>query len=263
MSATDAGSFTEAQLAPIVASTSDVLIVRHGAANSFHDAITRAAYNRTWLAAAALAGGKSSFDLIALTWPEPQHNIANVIGDVIDYWHDQHFARHLAYHFGLLLQQLDALRATRQPPTRRRAPSAPRRARACPTCGGWGAISPSTTATTARRTSRIPASSRRTSTNSSIAPERTTTSARCSTRPIARTSTVASHRRCAPTSPPASPAWCRCGRPTTRRPTPTGCSRRSSPLRDLRDDHGTTVRAISAAAWPPRPQPRRCCGLHG
>ena len=48
------GGFTEAQLAPLIASPNDILVFVHGAANSFSDAITRAAYNQAWLAAAAL-----------------------------------------------------------------------------------------------------------------------------------------------------------------------------------------------------------------
>ena len=103
------GGFSDAQLAPIIASPNDILVFVHGAANSFRDAITRAAYNRTWLAAAGLPGGRSEFDVIAFTWPSRSYNIANVIGDYFDYRHDQRSARHSAYHFGLFLQQLVAL----------------------------------------------------------------------------------------------------------------------------------------------------------
>jgi esterase/lipase superfamily enzyme len=105
------GGFTEAQLAPIIASPNDILVFVHGAANSFNDAITRAAYNQAWLAAAALPSGKSDFDVIAFTWPSRPYVIANIVGDYVDYRHDQHSARHSAYHFGLFLQQLYALRA--------------------------------------------------------------------------------------------------------------------------------------------------------
>jgi len=40
------GSFAADQLAPLLRSTNDVLIFIHGAANSFEDAMTRAAYNK-------------------------------------------------------------------------------------------------------------------------------------------------------------------------------------------------------------------------
>src|SRR5215468_3402060 len=62
------GNFQQDQhLARLYSSPNDILVFVHGAANSFTDAITRAAYNQTWLAASGLPN--STFDVIAFSWP--------------------------------------------------------------------------------------------------------------------------------------------------------------------------------------------------
>jgi esterase/lipase superfamily enzyme len=102
------GGFTDEQLAPILASTNDILVFVHGAANSFSDAITRAAYNQTWLAAAQLPNG--NFDIIAFTWPSTKYHYPNLLGDLIDYLKDRERASQSAYHFDLFLRQISAFR---------------------------------------------------------------------------------------------------------------------------------------------------------
>jgi esterase/lipase superfamily enzyme len=102
------GGFAAADVAPFFASTNDILIFVHGAANSFEDAITRAAYNQAWLAAAGLAVA-STFDVIAFTWPARSYVLANIIGDYLDYRHDQAMAQQSAYHFTEFLTVVQAL----------------------------------------------------------------------------------------------------------------------------------------------------------
>ncbi len=123
----NAGWFTPAQLAPFMASTNDILVFVHGTDNSFSDAIKRAAYNRTWLAAAGLAaqaGAKSTFDVITFTWPSQSYGDsnflgeANLFGDYDDYREDQQQARNSAFHFGYFLQQIATLRGRIAPQRR-------------------------------------------------------------------------------------------------------------------------------------------------
>jgi esterase/lipase superfamily enzyme len=110
ISALQPGAFAEADLAPLLASTKDILIFVHGAANGFDDAITRAAYNQAWLKAANAAGGKSDFDIIVFTWPARSYFIANIIGDLVDYRHDQSQAQNSGYHLCRFLDLVQALR---------------------------------------------------------------------------------------------------------------------------------------------------------
>jgi esterase/lipase superfamily enzyme len=110
------GGFSEAQLAPLLASTNDILVFVHGADNSFSDAITRAAYNQAWLAAGQGKGSHRIFDMIVFTWPGRCYSDANFlgeanpIGDLADYRHDQEQARRSDFHLALFLRQTSALR---------------------------------------------------------------------------------------------------------------------------------------------------------
>ena len=104
------GNFQQDQhLARIYSSPNDILVFVHGAANSFTDSITRAAYNQTWLAASGLAN--STFDVIAFSWPACSYTMANIPGDYFDYISDQHAAAKSAAQFGSFLNQMAALRA--------------------------------------------------------------------------------------------------------------------------------------------------------
>jgi esterase/lipase superfamily enzyme len=102
------GGFAAADVAPLFASSNDILVFVHGCANSFEDAITRAGYNQVWLAAAGLAVA-SNFDVIAFTWPARSYVLANIVGDYVDYRHDQAMARQSAYHFMEFLTVVEAL----------------------------------------------------------------------------------------------------------------------------------------------------------
>jgi len=104
------GSFAADQLAPLLRSTNDVLIFIHGAANSFEDAMTRAAYNKAWIAAANLGGVNCDFDLIAFSWPARSYCFADLVGDYFDYREDQAAAGQSYYHADLFLRQMYALR---------------------------------------------------------------------------------------------------------------------------------------------------------
>lgn len=98
--------FDAADLRTLLDSPRDILVFVHGAANDFTDAITRAAYNKVWLAQAKLADVASDFDVIAFCWPARHYFIPDILGDLIDYHLDQQAARQSAYHFGLLMTLL-------------------------------------------------------------------------------------------------------------------------------------------------------------
>jgi esterase/lipase superfamily enzyme len=103
------GNFQQEQhLARIYSSPNDILVFVHGAANSFTDSITRAAYNQTWLAASGLPN--STFDVIAFSWPACSYTMANIPGDYFDYKSDRHAAESSAAQFGAFLNQMAALR---------------------------------------------------------------------------------------------------------------------------------------------------------
>jgi esterase/lipase superfamily enzyme len=109
ISALNQGGFAAVDLAPVLQSQNDILVFVHGCANDFNDAITRAAYNKTWLGQGNVPGYSSICDMIAFTWPARSYVIANIVGDYDDYLHDQAEAGQSAYHFGLFLQQMQAL----------------------------------------------------------------------------------------------------------------------------------------------------------
>jgi len=103
------GNFEQQQhLSRIYSSPNDILVFVHGAANSFADSITRAAYNRTWLAASGLPN--STYDVIAFSWPACSYTMANIPGDYFDYRDDQNAAGKSAAQFGAFLNQIAALR---------------------------------------------------------------------------------------------------------------------------------------------------------
>ncbi len=102
---------SEDDLAPILASKNNILVFVHGAANKFSDSITRAAYNQKWLSEARIPGVSTDFDMIAFSWPGREYQFWNLIGDVVDYKHDQGSARHSGDHLALFFAELYKLRA--------------------------------------------------------------------------------------------------------------------------------------------------------
>ncbi len=67
------GRFADDVAAEITAA-GNVLVFIHGMANSFEDAITRAAFNQAWFAASGLPGAKAT--VIAFTWPSDHYVVA-------------------------------------------------------------------------------------------------------------------------------------------------------------------------------------------
>jgi len=114
---TTANKFSDADLAPLLASSRDVLVFIHGAANTFNDGIARAAYNKEWLKLAAQQGVAADFDMIAFSWPGRSYDFWNIIGDALDYSHDRDSANGSAAHiaaFFTMLYQLKAQLGTRK-----------------------------------------------------------------------------------------------------------------------------------------------------
>jgi esterase/lipase superfamily enzyme len=112
ISAANTGGFLPQDLQPVLDSGNDILVFVHGCANAFTDAITRAAYNKTWLAAANLPVGSSNFDVIAFSWPARSYFFANIIGDCEDYKADQVQAIASAAQFGLFMGEIYKLQQT-------------------------------------------------------------------------------------------------------------------------------------------------------
>lgn len=73
------GLFSAAMQAEILGSGKNLLVFIHGFANSFADAMTRAAFNREWFAAAGLPAADCT--VIAFTWPSPGRVVDG--GDVL------------------------------------------------------------------------------------------------------------------------------------------------------------------------------------
>lgn len=67
------GNFSDAAKRDIRSGGRNILVFIHGFANSFEDAITRAAFNREWLAKSGVAGADTT--VIALCWPSRGHVI--------------------------------------------------------------------------------------------------------------------------------------------------------------------------------------------
>ncbi len=115
------GNFTAEHRSRIIGSDRDVLVFVHGAANSFADGVTRAAYNQTWLAASGSAS--DVFDVIAFSWPSRPYFIADGGHGVLsDYKADQEAASRSAAQFADFLNQIAGLRSEidQQPGRRRR-----------------------------------------------------------------------------------------------------------------------------------------------
>lgn len=111
------GKFADADLQEIVASNKNLLVFIHGFANSFEDALKRAAFNADWFRTSGAAAADTT--VIAFTWPSlggvfaappylPAHN----------YYTDQAQAGKSGFHIAYFLRYVDALRARLNPGTR-------------------------------------------------------------------------------------------------------------------------------------------------
>jgi esterase/lipase superfamily enzyme len=86
---TSNGSFSERAIATLSNPTNDLLVFVHGFDNTFSDAITRAAFNREWLAASQAP--RSDTTVIAFSWPSLGKLVSLPILHA-DYKKDQHMA---------------------------------------------------------------------------------------------------------------------------------------------------------------------------
>jgi len=101
------GWFAQAQIDALTQSTNDLLVFVHGTDNDFVDAVTRCAYNQTWLSNGAGRG----IDVIVFSWPSLAYgDLIDIFQDHTDYETDQKTASASAPHFGLFLQRLLALK---------------------------------------------------------------------------------------------------------------------------------------------------------
>jgi esterase/lipase superfamily enzyme len=100
--------FSAAAKASILGTNRNLLVFIHGFCNSFSDAITRAAFNRDWFAAAGLGGADTT--VIAFSWPSLGKLIAappQLLPD--DYLHDQGMAQSSGPHIAAFLHTLQPL----------------------------------------------------------------------------------------------------------------------------------------------------------
>lgn len=106
------GSFADSIVDDLSAGTRDILVFIHGFANSFENAITRAAFNREWL-----SQGGADTAVVAFSWPSSGHVILPPFPSSA-YRLDQTAAGqsgpHLMTFFANLLPILEAARAKRR-----------------------------------------------------------------------------------------------------------------------------------------------------
>lgn len=100
---TSKGGFSQSDAADLANAGRNLLVFVHGFDNTFSDAVTRAAYNREWIAASGLAGADTS--VVAFSWP----SLGRVFDPPIpshDYQVDQHMARNSGFHLMSFLATL-------------------------------------------------------------------------------------------------------------------------------------------------------------
>jgi esterase/lipase superfamily enzyme len=97
------GGFPDAAAADLKDGGRNILVFIHGFDNSFSDAITRAAFNRDWLAASGLPGTDTT--VVAFSWPSLGRTIDFLV-PTHDYQTDQANARLSGYHLMEFLANL-------------------------------------------------------------------------------------------------------------------------------------------------------------
>lgn len=112
-------TFSAASRTTLTNSPRDLLIFIHGFANSFEAAITRAAYNREWLAQSGVAA--ADMDVIAFTWPS-SGSVVSVPPSFPDdaYLADQGRAGRSGYHLAHFLNEVSNLLTGFAPAANRR-----------------------------------------------------------------------------------------------------------------------------------------------
>jgi esterase/lipase superfamily enzyme len=113
------GTFSDASRTALTNSTKDLLIFIHGFANSFENAITRAAYNREWLAQSGLPA--ADMDILAFSWPS-SGSVISVPPSFPDdaYLADQGRAGRSGYHLANFLNEVSKLFTGFDPTVKRR-----------------------------------------------------------------------------------------------------------------------------------------------
>jgi esterase/lipase superfamily enzyme len=103
------GGFSDAAVQAIVAAGKNLLVFIHGYANSFTDAITRAALNAEWYRQEIGGGTNADSVALAFVWPSLGRAISIGIPDA-DYKHDQQMAGASGFHLGQFLLQIERVR---------------------------------------------------------------------------------------------------------------------------------------------------------
>ena len=106
IAATSVGRFPEQAIGDLADAGRDLLVFVHGFDNTFSDAITRAAFNREWLAASGAAAADTT--VVAFSWPS-KGQIAEVPDLEGDYRFDQSMARNSALHLMTFLANLEPI----------------------------------------------------------------------------------------------------------------------------------------------------------
>ena len=108
---TSYGRFSQTAINDLADAGRNLLIFIHGFDNTFSDALTRAAFNREWLAASGVAAADTT--VIAFSWPSKGEIIEFPVLDS-DYRFDQNMARNSALHLMTFFANLEPiLRAAR------------------------------------------------------------------------------------------------------------------------------------------------------
>jgi esterase/lipase superfamily enzyme len=111
-----AGGFPAQAAADIAQAGRDLLLFIHGFDNTFADALTRAAFNRQWLAESQAPGADTT--VIAFCWPS-QGRIVDFPAPQGAYLADQHMARNSGLHLMAFFTALQPLLATARAAGRR------------------------------------------------------------------------------------------------------------------------------------------------
>lgn len=102
------GDFDNQVKGDIVGSGKNLLVFLHGFANSFHDGITRAAFNREWFAALGLPEADTT--VVAFSWPSLGQVVAappHLLPD--DYLRDQTEAEQSGFHVASFFKAIEPL----------------------------------------------------------------------------------------------------------------------------------------------------------
>ena len=113
---TSQGRFSQSAVDDLSNAGRNLLVFVHGFDNTFSDAVTRAAFNREWMAASGVAAANTT--VIAFSWP----SLGQIINLPIlqgDYLHDQNMARLSGVHLMTFLANLEPILRTARANRRR------------------------------------------------------------------------------------------------------------------------------------------------